>query len=128
LVGDSRVTFISPQVEESTQSVLVKATLENGAGLLRTSQFVRAKVVWSERQGPVLPITAVKHFNGQSFAFAAVQKNGKLVAEQRPVSLGPIDGAQYPLEKGLTLGDSIVVSGLQKLHDGMPIAQLTPKG
>ena len=123
VVGDSHVTFISSEVDEGTQSVLVKAMLQNGAGLLRTSQFVRARVVWSERQGPALPVGAVKRFNGQTFVFAAVRKDNQLVAEQRPVTLGPVDGTLYPIEKGLSIGDSVVVSGLQKLHDGSPITQ-----
>ncbi len=131
VVGQSRVTFISPQVAEDTQSVLVKAVLQNtgagDAGLLRTSQFVRARVVWSEHRGPAVPASAIKRFNGQTFVFAAVKKGSTLTAEQRPVTLGPVDGAQYPVLGGLAAGEGIVLSGLQKLHDGSPIAPVAPK-
>ncbi len=126
-LGECRAGFISPQVEEATQSVLVKATVDNLKGALRTSQFVRAKVVWSEHQGPVIPFSAVKRFNGQTFAFAAIEKDGKLAAKQRPVQLGPIDGSRYPVLGGLAAGDRVVVSGVQKVHDGSPLA-IAPKG
>jgi RND family efflux transporter MFP subunit len=126
-LGDCRVTFVSPQVEEETQSVLAKAIVDNLKGSLRTAQFVRAKVVWSEHQGPTIPFTAVKRFNGQTFAFAAVEKAGRLVAQQRPVVLGPVDGSRYPVLEGLAAGDRVVVSGIQKVHDGSPIA-VAPKG
>jgi RND family efflux transporter MFP subunit len=122
VVGQSHVTFISPQVAEDTQSILVKASIENGAGLLRTSQFVRARVIWSQHRGPAVPTSAIKRFNGQSFVFAAVKKGSQLTAEQRPVTLGPVDGAQYPVLKGIAEGEGFVLSGLQKLHDGSPIA------
>jgi len=126
-VADCHVSFISPQVDEDTQSVLLKAVVDNLHGELRTAQFIRARVVWSERQGPVLPFAAVKRFNGQAFAYAAEEKDGGLVAEQRPVTLGPIDGSLYPVLHGLAAGERIVVAGAQKLHDGSPIAP-APKG
>lgn len=126
-LADCRVSFVSPQVEEDTQSVLAKAIVDNLRGSLRTSQFVRAKVVWSEHQGPAIPFSAVKRFNGQTFAFAAVEKEGKLSVQQRPVVLGPIDGSRYPVLEGLAVGDRVVVSGIQKVHDGSPIA-IAPKG
>jgi RND family efflux transporter MFP subunit len=124
-LADCRVGFISPQVEEDTQSVLVKAAVDNLHGSLRTAQFVRARLVWSERQGPVIPFSSVKRFNGQSFAYTVVEKAGKLVAQQRPVVLGPIDGTVYPVLGGLKAGERIVVSGLQKLHDGATISALS---
>lgn len=128
-LGESHVTYISSEVQPDTQSVLVKAAVPNQAGNLREAQFVRAKLVWSEGTGPVLPATAVKRFNGQTFAFAAVEKAGHLIAEQRPVLLGPLDGAAYPIEKGLAVGESVVVAGIQKLHDGSALAALqTPAG
>ncbi|MHB8420307.1 MAG: efflux RND transporter periplasmic adaptor subunit [Myxococcales bacterium] len=126
-VADCHVGFISPQVDEDTQSVLLKAIVDNLHGELRTAQFIRARVVWSERQGPVLPFAAVKRFNGQAFAYAALPKGGGLVAEQRPVTLGPLDGSFYPVLRGLAAGDRVVVAGAQKLHDGSPIAP-APKG
>jgi RND family efflux transporter MFP subunit len=126
-LGDCRVSFVSPQVDEATQSVLAKAIVDNLRGSLRTAQFVRARVVWSEHQGPAIPFSAVKRFNGQTFAFAAIEKDGKLTAQQRPVVLGPVDGSRYPVLEGLAAGDRVVVSGIQKVHDGSPIA-VAPKG
>ncbi len=120
-LAESRIAFVSSEVDPDTQAVLLKAIVENPTGALRTSQFVRARLVWSERQGPVLPFDAVKRFNGQPFAFAAVEVDGKLVARQRPVSLGPLDEGVYPVLAGLSAGEKIVVEGAQKLHDGAPI-------
>src|SRR5262245_46498245 len=41
VLADTRVSFVSPQVDEATQTVLVKAKISEGQGL-RPSQFVRA--------------------------------------------------------------------------------------
>ena len=48
---DTRIDFVSPQVDDQTQSVLVKAPVPSTKGF-RTEQFVRAPVVWSTRARP----------------------------------------------------------------------------
>src|SRR5271166_436387 len=53
----SRVTFISPQVDTATQTVLIKATIANSKDSLRTAQFIRARVIWGSQDKPVVPVT-----------------------------------------------------------------------
>jgi multidrug efflux pump subunit AcrA (membrane-fusion protein) len=43
------------------------------------------------------------------------------VARQRPVTLGPIVGDSYAVLSGISAGDRVVVSGVQRLADGAPI-------
>jgi len=47
-LATSRITFISPQVDTTTQSVLAKATIANSRHL-RTAQFIRARVIWGSQ-------------------------------------------------------------------------------
>jgi len=88
------VGFISPSVDEATQSILVKGTVRNPDGRLRSSQFVRARIVWKTADGLVVPVTAVARVNGQYFVFVAQSpegqdsKGGKLVARQRAIKVG----------------------------------------
>jgi RND family efflux transporter MFP subunit len=119
--ADTAVSFISPHVDDQTQSVLVKGTVRNPNLRLRSSQFVRAHIVWKTTSGIVVPVTAVLRLNGQFFAFVAEQTEGKLVAKQRPVTLGPIIGNDYPVLAGIKAGEQVVVSGVQKLADNAPI-------
>ena len=122
------VGFISPSVDEATQSILVKGTVRNPDGRLRSSQFVRARIVWKTADGLVVPVTAVARVNGQYFVFVAQSpegqdsKGGKLVARQRAIKVGPIVGDAYPVLDGLKSGDKVVISGGQKLVDGAPVA------
>ena len=69
-------TFISPQVDPSTQTVLAKAPIANAKDALRQSEFVRARVVWGTHQNPLVPILAVSRLGGQYFAFVAEPQNG----------------------------------------------------
>jgi RND family efflux transporter MFP subunit len=67
----TQLSFISPQVDDQTQEVLVKAPVPNGQRGLRAAQFVRARLVWSTHPGVVVPVLAVSRINGQYFVFAA---------------------------------------------------------
>ena len=73
--------------------------------------------------GLVVPVTAVLRINGQYFVFVAEGADGKLVAHQRGVKVGPIVGDTYPVLEGLKAGERLVVSGTQKLVDGAPVAE-----
>jgi RND family efflux transporter MFP subunit len=124
VIGSSQVFFISPNVNDTTQSVLIKAAFENANNQLRANQFVRARVIWAKRPGILIPATAVSRIAGQEFVFV-VESDGQtnsLVAKQKPVKLGTVQGNNYPVLEGLKAGEKIVVSGLLKLANNTPIA------
>jgi RND family efflux transporter MFP subunit len=122
VVAETRVTFIAPQVDTATQSVLVKATVDQAREALRAAQFVRAQIVWNTAPRVTVPVTAVSRTSGQYFAYVAeAGEKGGLVARQRAVKLGAIVGNDYVVMDGLRPGDKVVVSGAQNLADGMSI-------
>ena len=118
----SRITFISPQVDTATQTVLVKATIANSNDSLRTAQFIRARVVWSSQEKPVIPVVAVSRIGGLYFAFVAESDHkGGYVVHQKPLQIGQIVGNNYVVLDGVKPGDKVVVSGTQFLIDGVPV-------
>jgi RND family efflux transporter MFP subunit len=122
VLANSRITFISPQVDNSTQTVLVKARVANSNDALRQSQFIRARVIWGTRQSPEVPILAVSRLAGQYFAFVAEpEKGGSYVAHQKPIEVGQTVGNDYEVRNGIKPGDKIIVSGTQFLLDGIPV-------
>lgn len=128
VVARGAVSFISPQVNADTQSVLVKATITNPDTALRAEQLTRARLVWRTHDGITVPALAVTRLGGQAFVFVAAEANGGLVARQRPVTLGELTDNAYVVERGLAAGERIVVSQIQKLRDGAAIAQAPPPG
>jgi RND family efflux transporter MFP subunit len=121
VIADSRISFISPEVDNTTQSVLVKARIANNNDKLRTAQFIRARVVWKTQQAPVVPILAVSRIGGQYFVFVAEDQNGKVVAHQKPLQVGDMVGNDYAVLDGIKVGDKVIVSGTEFLVDGMPV-------
>jgi RND family efflux transporter MFP subunit len=122
-LANSRITFISPQVDTETQTVLAKATVENASGSLRIAQQVRAQVVWGAHEGTVIPVLAVTRINGEFFAFLAVKEGNGVVARQKLLKVGDTVGNDYAVLDGIKPGDHIIVSGLQFLRDGAPVME-----
>jgi RND family efflux transporter MFP subunit len=126
-IGNSEVSFISPSISnDNTQSILVKAIYNNSGNQLRADQLVKAKVIWSQRSGVLIPTTAVSRVAGETFVFVpqtqqSAQGVSQLVAKQKAVKLGNIKGNNYQVIEGLQADEKIIVSGLLNLRDGLPI-------
>jgi RND family efflux transporter MFP subunit len=123
VAAETHVDFISPEVDTTTQSVLVKGTLKNSSGALRTSQFARVRLVWGVHQGALLPVLAVSRINGQFFAFVVDARARPPIAHQKIVKLGELKNNQYAVISGLAPGDHVVIEGGQNLVDGAPVAE-----
>ena len=122
LLGTGQISFISPQVNSQSQTIQAKASFENTAGQLRDGQFIRARVLWGQRPGVLVPATAISRLAGEPFIFTAqAGPDNKLVAKQNPVKLGAIQGNNYQVIDGVKSGDRIIVSGIQNLTEGAPI-------
>src|SRR5262245_8175364 len=122
-LATTKVSFISAHVDDQTQALLVKGIVQNRGNQLRASQFVRARIVWKTSDGLVLPVTSGLRINGRFFAFVAEESGGKLVAKQRPITVGPIIGDNYSVLDGIKPGERVVTAGAQKLADGLPIQE-----
>jgi len=122
VVSDTRIGFLSPQVDNTTQSVLVKARIANNEDKLRNQQFVRARIVWATKDSTVVPVLAVSRLGGQYFVFVAEDQGGNLVARQKPLRVGEMVGSDFVVLEGIKPGDKLIVSGTQLLVDGAPVA------
>jgi RND family efflux transporter MFP subunit len=119
------VNFISPRVDTGAQSILSKTRFPNRDGNLRDGQYVRAKIVWSTRNGVLIPTIAVTRIGGQNFVFVAQNDTSvgksRQVVHQRPVKLGDLQGDSYEVIEGIKAGERIAVSNILKLRNGSPI-------
>lgn len=119
LLERSAIDFVSPQVDNGLQGILVKAPIRSG--LLRNLQQVLARVVWTTVPRPVVPVLAVTRLGGQTFVYVAANKDGKYFAQQRAITIGDTVGNNYAVLAGLQNGDKVIISGTQFLVDGAPV-------
>ena len=121
VVATNPISFVSPRVDERTQTVLVKSRLNEAPPALRVQQFSRARIVWQNAPGLVIPLTAVVRINGKYFCYIAEQKQDGLFATQRPLQLGELIGNDYVVQSGVRAGERVIVSGIQKIGHGAPV-------
>jgi len=118
----TKVSFISQQVDNALQGILVKAPIHSSLDKFRNAQLIKARVVWSSSPKPTVPVLAVTRIGGQSFVYIATSNpNGGTLAKQRAVTLGDTIGNSYVVTGGLQPGDKVIISGTQFLVDGVPV-------
>lgn len=102
------LTFISPQVDTKTDTVLVRAAVPVGAEL-RPGQFLRVRIVTEERRDRLaVPVESVVKANDATVI--AIVESG--VAKQVPVKVGLRDGGLVEVEgEGLKEGMTVVTKG-----------------
>lgn len=117
-LADEKLSFVAAAIDPATQSVLAKAVLHE-SGQVRSEQFVRAQIVWTEAPALTVPFVALDRINGQFFAYVVEKaEDGGLVARQRAVEPGAVVGNDYVVRSGLRAGETVVVAGVQKIRDG----------
>ncbi|HVG73091.1 MAG TPA: efflux RND transporter periplasmic adaptor subunit [Vicinamibacterales bacterium] len=121
VIASNPVTFIAPRADDATQSVLVKATLQRRPPGLRVMQYVKARLVFSNEPALVVPVVAVNRIAGQHFVFVAEGTGDKVVARQKPITVGTVVDDSYVVLRGLAAGERVIVSNVQKIGDGSPV-------
>ena len=121
LIDSTKINFVSQQVDNASQGILVKAPVRGTLEQFRTAQLVKARVIWSTAPALTVPVLAVTRIGGQAFVYVAAQGDGGTVARQRAVSLGDTIGNDYAVLGGLKPGERVIVTGTQLLTDGTPI-------
>jgi RND family efflux transporter MFP subunit len=122
-----KISFIEPNANFNSQTVLAKATFANSRNQLLNRQVVQSRLIWDESPGILIPVEAISRMGGQTFVYVAEKPAAtqpgmpNLVAQQRSVKLGDIEGNNYQVLEGLEVGEQIVVSGLLNLTNNAPI-------
>jgi RND family efflux transporter MFP subunit len=124
LLQKSKIDFISPQVDNNLQGILVKAAVHSGPNGLRNGEMVEARVIWSTKPMVVIPVLSVVRQNGAPFVYVMSQVNGHYEAEEKEVTLGETVGNNYSVSAGVSPGQHVIVSGTQFLVNGMKVMPL----
>ncbi len=107
------------QVDVGTGTLRVAALFPNPGNFLRPGQYGRVRAVLSTRKNATLvPERAVTELQGTYQVAVAGSDN---IAHIRKVTLGDrIDGL-WVVEEGVAPGESVIVEGIQKVRDGVPV-------
>jgi membrane fusion protein, multidrug efflux system len=124
-LSQGRLTLIDNQIDPTTGTIHLKASFDNKDERLWPGEFVNARVVLSIRKSAVtVPVQTV--MQGAQGSYLYVVKPDDTV-EHRAVEIAASQNGIAVVEKGLAVGDEVVVEGQYRLSDGTKIRRDTPQ-
>jgi membrane fusion protein, multidrug efflux system len=120
MLAEGALLTIDNEVDPTTGTVRLKAQFPNTDNRLFPSQFVNARLRLETRRGAtVVPTAAIQ--SSPKGPFVYVVRPDRTVAV-RQVGVGVTDGDDVSIERGLAIGEQVVVEGAERLRDGAAIA------
>jgi multidrug efflux system membrane fusion protein len=115
-VAQGILTTIDNQIDQSTGTVRARATFDNKNSSLFPNQFVNARVLVQEKRNVVLlNSAAVQRSSNGTFVYLV---NPDSTTTVRNITLGTSEGDDTEVTSGLVAGDTVVLSGADKLQEG----------
>jgi len=113
------VNFVNREVDPQTGSLLVQTTFPNPEKLLRPGQYAKVVVKLDEiKDGILIPQRCVMELQGQYSVFVVNNEN---TVESRQIETGDTSGDYILVNKGLKLGEKVVIDALQKVRTGLTV-------
>ncbi len=110
-----------PQVDQQTDTLIMRATIPNPERQLIDGQFVTA-VIRERREEPRLVVPQAAVQIDQSGRYVLVVDDQHKV-EQRRVETGPNRDTDVVITSGLKEGEKVIVDGIQKVRPGQAVQE-----
>jgi membrane fusion protein, multidrug efflux system len=119
------LTFVDNSVDQTTGTILLKATFPNEDEALWPGQFVQVRLTLSElTNAVVVPSQSVQTGQNGQFIYVVKGDSTNQIVEERPVQTGISFKNETVVTKGLSAGETVVTDGQLRL---VPKAKVTIK-
>ena len=124
---DGRLDFVDRAVDPRTGTLALRAAFPNPTRVLQPGQYVRLRILLSERPDAlVVPQAAIQESQGSTSLFVVAPDK---TVQARTVRMGPRVGPLWVVDEGVKAGEHVVVKGLQQIRAGArvePIVEALP--
>ncbi|MGH8461479.1 MAG: MdtA/MuxA family multidrug efflux RND transporter periplasmic adaptor subunit [Stenotrophobium sp.] len=113
------LSTVDNQIDPTTGSVKLKAAFANSAETLFPNQFVNVRMLLAvQHDATLVPGAAIQQ--GAVGAYVYVVKPDSTVTI-RQVKTGAVEGENTAITSGLKVGETVVIDGVDKLHEGAKV-------
>ena len=106
------ISYVAAALDPTTRRLLVRATVNNDAGLLKPEMFASVKVLSGESDKAVaVPRDAIIYEGEAARVWVVRDKDSEKAIELRRIKVGLTNGSMVEVLKGLAPGDSVVTKG-----------------
>ena len=119
-LAQGELTTFDNQVDPATGTFKLRSTFANPDGVLFPQQFVNARLLVDTLTGATLaPNAAIQLGANGSFVYAV---NEDSTVSVRKVATGPGDAKNTVVTSGLSVGETVVIDGVDRLRDGAKVS------
>ncbi len=123
-LAQGSLTTLDNQIDSTTGTLKLRATFDNTNNSLFPNQFVNARLLVEEKQGVTLTPTAAVQRNPQSTYVYVVKPDSTVTV--RTITIGTTEGDVSEVTAGLTPGEVLVMTGVDKLQEGTKVVAQIP--
>jgi membrane fusion protein, multidrug efflux system len=129
-IAQGRLTTLDNEIDPTTGTLRLRATFDNKDNVLFPNQFVNARLLVEEKKDVTLVSNAAIQRNSQMTYVYFVKPDSTVTV--RRITLGTTEGDDSEITSGLSPGDAVVMTGVDKLQEGSKVTthfeDKTPKG
>src|SRR5215469_3258685 len=119
-LATGKLTTIDNQIDQTTGSVRMRADYDNSHDELFPNQFVNVRLLVQQKSGVVLVNSAAVQLSGARAYVWLVKPDSTVTV--RDITTGTVEGSDEEVTSGLQPGDEVVLTGVDKLQDGMKVS------
>jgi multidrug efflux system membrane fusion protein len=123
-LAQGSLTTLDNQIDPTTGTLKLRATFANPKGMLFPNQFVNARLLVETKHGVTLVPTAAVQRNSQATYVYVVKADSTVTV--RPIAIGTTEGDDSEVTTGLTPGEVVVMTGVDKLQEGSKVSAQIP--
>jgi len=108
----ANISYVAAALDPTTRRLLVRATVNNSAGLLKPEMFASVKILTGEGDNAVaVPRDAIIYEGEVARVWVVRDKDNEKAIELRRIKVGLTNGNMVEVVKGLAPGDRVVTKG-----------------
>lgn len=113
------VDYVAPQLDRTTGTITVRATVPNPDGKLFAGMVVRVELASDPEPALLVPQVAVMRDMGGAFVFTVDSSN---IVARTPVEVGSAFSEEVVVTRGLSAEDRVIINGTQRAREGIEVA------
>jgi multidrug efflux system membrane fusion protein len=118
-LAEGWLTTLDNQIDQTTGTLKLRATFANQNDALFPNQFVNARLLVEEKHAVTLLPTAAIQRNSQQTYVWVVKPDSTVTV--RPVTVGTTEGDHAEITSGISPGEVVVMTGVDKLQEGSKV-------
>jgi len=119
-LASGTLTTLDNEIDQTTGTLKLRASFDNANRALFPNQFVNARLLVQEKTGVTLLQSAAIQRNTNDTYVYLIKPDSTVTV--RIIKTGTTDGDQAEITSGLSPGDTVVMTGVDKLQEGSKVA------